>query len=112
MRGALLRYRVMSFVTGTALILLVFVAIPLTHYHHGLFGEVLGVAHGVFLYPLYLLTVIQLAFLTRLRWWWWLCMALAGLVPFLAFVMEHFVTKAIREGAARSEPVGDPGHAA
>lgn len=111
MEGALLRYRIMSFVTGTALILLVFVAIPLTHYHHKTFGEILGVGHGVFLYPLYLLTVIQLAFLTRLRWWWWLCMALAGFIPFLAFVMEHYVTKAVREGAVRRAPVVERGPA-
>jgi integral membrane protein len=95
---ALLRYRIMSIVTGTALLLLFAVAIPLTVDHHPLFGKVLGVAHGVFLYPLYLITIVQLAFLTRLRWWWWLCMAIAGFVPFLAFVMEHVVTKAVREG--------------
>jgi integral membrane protein len=101
MDGALLRYRIMSFVTGTALILLVFVAIPLSHYHHKQLGEVLGVAHGVVLYPLYLITIVQLAFLTRLRWWWWLLMAIAGFVPFLAFIMEHQVTKAIRAGNPR-----------
>ncbi|HEV3213916.1 MAG TPA: DUF3817 domain-containing protein [Acidimicrobiales bacterium] len=111
MEGALLRYRIMSFVTGTALIVLVFVAVPLSWHHERTLGEVLGVAHGVFLYPLYLLTVIQLAFLTRLRWWWWLCMALAGFVPFLAFVMEHYVTRAIREGAARRPPLGRTGAA-
>jgi len=112
MEGALFRYRVMSFVTGTALILLYGVAIPLTINHHPLFGKVIGVGHGVFLCPLYLLTVLQLAFLTRLRRWWWGLMIVAIVVPFLAFVMEHFVTKAIREGAARRAPVGPPGHAA
>jgi len=90
MEGALLRYRIMSFVTGTALLLL-FV-----------------VAHGVVLYPLYLLTVVQLWFLTRLRWWWWLLMLVAGVIPFLAFVMEHYVTRAIRAGEAtpRVPPAG------
>jgi integral membrane protein len=111
MEGALLRYRVMSFVTGTALILLYFVAVPLTVNHHPLFGKVIGVGHGVFLCPLYLLTVIQLAFLTRLRWWWWGLMSVAIVVPFLAFVMEHLVTKAIREGTARQPAVGEPGPA-
>ena len=111
MDGALLRYRIMSFVTGTALILLFVVAIPLTLDHHPLFGKVLGVGHGVLLYPLYLLTVIQLAFLTRLRWWWWLFMAMAGFIPFLAFIMEHVVTKAIREGN-RSVTAADGEHLA
>jgi integral membrane protein len=100
MEGALLRYRIMSFVTGTALLLLFVVAIPLNASVPE-FGKVLGVAHGVFLYPLYLLTVVQLWFLTRLRWWWWACMAVAGVVPFLAFIMEHFVTRAIRDGVAK-----------
>ncbi len=111
MDGALLRYRIMSFVTGTALILLYGVAVPLTIAHHGLFGKILGVGHGVFLCPLYLLTVVQLAFLTRLRWWWWGLMTAAIIVPFLAFVMEHYVTKAIREGELRSA-VPSPGAAA
>ena len=105
MDGALLRYRIMSFVAGTALILLYFVAIPLTINHHPLFGKVIGVGHGVFLCPLYLLTVIQLTFLTRLRWWWWGLMVAAIVVPFLAFIMEHVVTKAIREGTARRPAV-------
>jgi integral membrane protein len=108
MEGALVRYRVMSFVTGTALLLLVFVAVPLTASHEPVFGKVLGVAHGVFLYPIYLLTVVQLAFLTRLRWWWWLLMAAAGVIPFLAFAMEHVVTKAVRAGAR----TGDAGRLA
>ena len=109
MDGALLRYRIMSFVTGTALILLVFVAVPLSWHHQRTLGEVLGVAHGVFLYPLYLLTVVQLAFLTRMRWWWWALMVVAGVVPFLAFVMEHVVTKAVRDGTVRRPSVGRPG---
>ena len=110
MEGALLRYRIMSFVTGTALLLLFVVAIPLNH-TVPMFGKVLGVAHGVFFYPLYLLTVVQLWFLTRLRWWWWALMLVAGVVPLLPFVMEHYVTKAIREGSAlrRVEEVERPG---
>jgi integral membrane protein len=101
---ALARYRIMSIVTGTALILLFVVAFPLTLDHHPLFGKVLGVAHGVFLYPLYLITVAQLAFLTRLRWWWWLFMAMAGFIPFVAFIMEHVVTKEIRKGSPSAMP--------
>jgi integral membrane protein len=98
MEGALLRYRVMSYVTGVALLLLFGVAIPLSAAHHPLFGTILGVGHGVFLYPLYLLTVVQLAFLTRLRWWWWLLMLAAGVVPLASFVVEHYATRAIRAG--------------
>ncbi len=111
MEGALKRYQIMSFVTGTALILLYFVAVPLTIGHHPEFGKIIGVGHGVFLCPLYLLTVIQLTFLIRLRWWWWGLMFIAIIVPFLAFVMEHYVTKAIREGASRRPQVTSTGPA-
>ena len=55
--------------------------------------------------------MIQLAFLTKLRWWWWRLMAVAVFVPFLAFIMEHVVTKAIREGAARRALVAGAGPA-
>src|SRR5579871_149236 len=96
MEGALLRYRVMAYVTGVALLALFAVAIPLTAAHHPEFGKVLGVAHGVVLYPLYLITIVQLAFHTRLRWWWVVLMALAGVVPVLSFVMEHHVTKEVK----------------
>lgn len=108
MEGALLRYRVMAYVTGVALLALFAVAIPLTAAHHPGFGKVLGVAHGVVLYPLYLITIVQLAFHTRLRWWWVVLMALAGVVPVLSFVMEHHVTKAVRSGGgARAIPAPD-----
>ncbi len=103
MQGALLRYRVMSFVTGTALILLVFVAIPLSE---ALPPQDLrqGPRRRPRGGPLPAVPAHRdragLAFLTRLRWWWWRPHgALAGFVPFLAFVMEHYVTKAIRAGA-------------
>jgi integral membrane protein len=97
MDGALRRYRVMSVVTGTALLILVFAAIPLTIAGHPLLGKVLGPLHGVVLYPLYLVTVVQLWYLARLRLWWVVLMLLAGFVPGLAFVMEHYVTRAVRE---------------
>jgi integral membrane protein len=103
MEGALRRYRVMSVVTGTALLLLVFVAVPLTWAHHPGFGKVLGVAHGVVLYPLYLLTVVQLWYLARLKLWWVALMLVAGFIPFLAFVMEHFVTRAVRQTEAATQ---------
>lgn len=86
----------MSAITGVALLVLVFVAVPLTWHHHPGLGKYLGVGHGVVLYPLYLLTVVQLTYLERLRWWWVVLMAISGVVPFLAFVMEHVVTRHLR----------------
>jgi integral membrane protein len=100
MERALRQYRVMAFVTGTALFLLYFVAVPLTWAHHPEFGKILGVGHGVVLCPLYLVTVARLYFLVKLRWWWWGCMVVAIFIPFLPIVMEHYVTKSIRADQA------------
>jgi integral membrane protein len=90
------RYRTMSFIAGIALIVLFFVAIPLSASHHPALGKYLGVAHGVIIFPLYLATIVQLAFTTRLRWYWWIVMVAGGLLPIIAFVAEHFVTREIR----------------
>lgn len=95
------RYRLMSYVAGTALLILVVVGVPLQA--SGVFSglsEVLGVAHGVVLFPLYLATIAQLAFTARLRLWWWALMILGGVVPVLAFVMEHYVTKEMEAAIA------------
>jgi integral membrane protein len=90
-RGAVLRYRVMAIVTGTLLLVLVFVAMPLKYFAHssGLVA-VVGTAHG-FLFMVYLLATLDLG--ARVRWPLWrlgLTM-IAGTIPFLSFVMERRV---------------------
>jgi integral membrane protein len=92
LRGALLRYRVMAYTVGVGLILLVFVGMPLQYWggNPAVVG-VVGPLHG-FLYIIYLLAAADL--FRRIRWpfsqlvW----VILAGLVPFVAFVVERRVT--------------------
>jgi integral membrane protein len=94
--GALLRYRVMAFIVGTALIILVFVGIPLQVWAHNKgVVEVVGPFHGV-LYIVYLITGADLAF--RCRWGLIRILAVvaSGLVPFLAFFVEHWITGQVR----------------
>jgi integral membrane protein len=94
-RGTLLRYRVMAYVTGVLLLLLVFVAIPVQ-----IWGDddtlvaILGTAHG-YLYMLYLVTAFLLAY--RLRWSLGrtLLLLLAGTVPFMSFVAERRVRRIV-----------------
>ena len=90
--GALLRYRIMAIVTGTALLLLVFVAIPIQIWGHN-DGPVavIGTTHG-FLFMVYLVTGLDLGI--RVRWPLWRLglVPIAGTVPFLSFVMERSVT--------------------
>jgi integral membrane protein len=87
--GAFLRYRILAFVTGVMLVLLVFVAIPLKHFaHHPGPVSVIGTAHG-FLFMVYLVTALDIGI--RLRWPWLKLglVMLAGTVPFASFVAER-----------------------
>jgi integral membrane protein len=87
--AAFLRYRILAFVTGVLLVLLVFVAMPLKYFadHPGPVA-VIGTAHG-FIFMVYLLTAVDIGI--RLRWPWLKLglVMLAGIVPFASFVAEH-----------------------
>jgi integral membrane protein len=97
--GAYGRYRVMAYIVGTLLVILVFVGVPLEHFAgRPAVAAVVGVAHGV-LYIVYLATVLQLAIARRWRPDKILLVFAAGLVPFLTFYMERRVS---REERARS----------
>ena len=95
-RGALVRYRVMAYVVGILLVVLVVVGMPLK-YFGGSDAVVVatGVPHG-WLYMVLLITAYDLG--RRVRWPWLrlLLIALAGTVPFLSFVAEHYPTKDVR----------------
>ena len=108
--GALIRYRVMAFVVGTALLLLMVVVI------FQLFGanvkvaeEVVAPMHG-YLYLVYLVTAADLA--RRAHWHLGriLLVVAAGFVPFLAFIVEHRVYQQMQaewaaEAAGQAEGV-------
>ncbi len=105
--GALMRYRVMAYIVGVGLILVVFVGIPLQFgAHQKTFVDVVGTIHG-YLYLLYLVSAADLA--RRARWKLGRIVAVvaAGFVPFLAFVVEHRVLRQMREEHAAAE-VGAP----
>jgi integral membrane protein len=92
--GALRRYRVMAYTVGIALLVLVFVGIPLQLAHHPEVVHVVGVIHGV-LYIVYLLAAVDLA--NHDRWSFGRIVALvtAGFLPFLAFVVERWMTRQV-----------------
>lgn len=103
MRGALIRYRVMAYVVGTLLIILMCIGMPLKYFG----GDdrvvaIAGVAHG-WLYMVLLITAVDLG--RRARWSWkrLLLIALAGTVPFLSFVAERSATKDVRATMAQQE---------
>jgi integral membrane protein len=94
--GAFLRYRIMAFVTGVMLVLLVFVAVPIDRlgHHHGPVA-VIGTAHG-FLFMVYLVTAMDLGIRLRWRWLKLGLVMLAGTVPFASFVAERQAHQDVR----------------
>jgi integral membrane protein len=96
--AALTRYRVMAYVVGVMLVLLVLVARPIKYLgHQDGPVAVIGTAHG-FLYAVYLLAAFDLALRARWTAKGTVLVLLAGTVPFLSFVAERIVTRRTRAG--------------
>ncbi len=97
-RGALLRYRVLAWVVGVMLLVLLLVAVPLKRLGDspGLV-QTIGPMHG-FLYMVYLLVAIDLAVKARWSPGGTLLVLLAGTVPFVSFLAERVVTRRVRAG--------------
>lgn len=92
-RTALTAYRVMAWATGIWLIALC-VEVVL---HYALHNEIrwVGVVHG-WVYFVYLLATLNLA--VKVRWPLWTTVGtlLAGTVPLLGIILEHFRTKQVK----------------
>jgi integral membrane protein len=86
------RYRLLAYAVGVLLIILVFVGVPL-QYGAGIPGvaEAVGPIHGA-LYLVYLIAAADLVRRSGLRTRRLLIVALAGLVPFLTFVVERRIS--------------------
>ena len=88
-------YRVMAYLTGVALIVLVFVGIPLQVFAHSeAVVKIVGVTHGM-LYIVYVLVALLMTIAVRMRT---LSVAtvvvlLAGVLPVLTFVIERWATR-------------------
>jgi integral membrane protein len=96
-RAHLLRYRIMAFTTGVVLIAgTVALILKVSGVHH-MEPETgyLWVAHG-WLYLIYVIVTAMLGI--RLRWPLprYALVMLAGTIPTMSFVAEHFVTRAAR----------------
>jgi integral membrane protein len=88
-------YRVMAYVTGTMLIILCFVAIPLQVFaHNDAMAKVVGTAHGV-LYIIYLIVAFTMTRLVRIRTasLTTVIVLAAGTIPVLTFVVERWITR-------------------
>lgn len=96
--GALLRFRVMAFTTGVVLLsgTIALIVKDVVHVKHMEPGTgLLWLAHG-YLYLIYVATVLNLGL--KLRWPFLriVLVALAGTIPTMSFVAEHYVTRRVR----------------
>jgi len=92
MKAAVLRYRVMAYITGVVLIILCFVGIPLQIAGHPAVANDVGVVHGI-LYIIYLVCAWQLSRRLRLAAKPTVIMLLAGTIPIMTFIVERWVTR-------------------
>jgi len=104
---ALAAYRVMAYVTGTGLVVLVCIAMPIKYIGHDARPvAVVGAMHGFF-YMAYVVCSLVLAERCRWRPVRALLVMLAGTIPFVSFYAERKVTKLVRAmppAAARVRP--------
>ena len=105
MKTPLDRYRVMAYIVGVGLVILVFVGVPLKYWAHSPgVAKVVGTAHG-FLYIVYLVTCLELALRYRLGIPRMAGLICAGFVPFLAFIVERNTTAHLRAAGTNAVPV-------
>jgi integral membrane protein len=103
MRNALIRYRIMAYLVGTLLVILMLVGVPLKYFGgDGRLVTWIGIPHG-WLYMILLITAFDLG--RRAKWTWrrLILIALAGTIPFLSFVAERSATKDVRPKIAQLE---------
>jgi integral membrane protein len=95
--GALLRYKVMAYMVGVGLLVLVLVGVPLQYGANvPQVAEIVGPIHG-FLYIVYLLAAVDLARRARFTLLQMAAMVAAGFLPFLAFIIERRVERRVRD---------------
>lgn len=95
--GALLRYRIIALVVSVLIVLLFCVGVPLQAYaNNNVIDAVVGTAHGVFFYPLYLLLTFDLGRRLRMPLIRILLTMAAGTIPFASFYAERRTTEWVR----------------
>ena len=106
MDAAVRRYRVMAYITGTVLIVLCFVGIPLqVAAGNDVIVNDVGTLHGI-LYIIYLVTAYLLARRLRLPVGPTILMLAAGTIPVLTFVVERWVTREYINPARQGQQAG------
>lgn len=99
---ALTVYRVIAWVVGVFLVVLMLVGMPLKYLGGDQYGPLgsqvvtyVGIAHG-WLYMGLLIAAYNVGRLVKWPWVRLILIALGGTVPFMSFVAEHFATRDVR----------------
>jgi integral membrane protein len=94
-----------AWATGVMMAILVFVAVPLRYWAgSGELDKIVGMVHGIALYPVYVILSIATAFVYRLSIPHMALMALAGLVPGLSPYVAIRTLKHIDAKQAAKKP--------
>lgn len=107
-------YAAFAWATGVAMVLLVFVGMPLKYWaNSGELDKIVGMTHGMGLYPIYVILSIATAFVYRLSIPHMALMALAGLVPGLSpyvagRTLRHIDAKQAARIPAQAQAVDEP----
>jgi integral membrane protein len=108
MRTAALRYRVMAYITGVLIIVVVFAGIPLQVAAHNTFiANDIGTVHG-FLYILYIVFAYILAQKLKMKLGPTVVLLLAGTIPIMTFVVERWMNRAYIGPALAAESAPSP----
>jgi integral membrane protein len=93
LRRAVLCYRVMAYITGVLIIVVVFAGIPLQIWaHNTVIVNGVGTVHG-FLYLVYIVFAYRLARMLGMRPRPTVLLLLAGTVPIMTFAVERWMTR-------------------
>lgn len=110
MHAAVLRYRVMAYITGVLIIIVIFAGIPMQIWDHNNFiVNQVGTVHGI-LYMVYVVFSFMLASKLHMKPKPAVLLLLAGTIPVLTFVVERWMTRqyinpALAELAPQATPV-------
>jgi integral membrane protein len=98
MKGSLLSYRIVAWVVGVLLIVLVCIGVPLKYAADtpGV-AKYVGLVHGIFFYPLFLLVTLVLGIRTRMPMLRLFTAMVLGTVPFLSFWAERETTRWVHQ---------------
>jgi integral membrane protein len=107
MHAAVLRYRVMAYITGVVLIVLCFVGIPLQIAGYPAVANDVGVLHGI-LYIIYLVCAWILSRKLALTNGQTVTLLLAGTVPVMTFIVERWATRRFINPALAAAPSAEP----